>query len=264
MKKKSTKKRKSTRKRSTTKLLENTVHSVSQFASLLKRADKQENILFRGQANDWPLLPKVARLSLKSIPPYNGSRRFTEARLFDEFKRIAWPLHNNSDLNLWDILALGQHHGLPTRMMDWTRNPLVALWFAVSRPPTPKNKSDSGIVWIYMPTDDEFFDPSKRPDDPFSIERTKVLDPKHIAARIINQSGLFTVRAYYPDHGGFIPFEENKLRAGELFKVRIPFESFCEIRYELDRYGTNSYSVFLIWTDCRVTSNLSIHFWRTK
>jgi hypothetical protein len=43
----------------------------------------------------------------------------------------------------WEELAIAQHHGLPTRFMDWTTNPLVALYFAVRN--TGKGERDSAV-----------------------------------------------------------------------------------------------------------------------
>jgi hypothetical protein len=62
-----------------------------------------------------------------------GNYRELEAHLLRNFKKYALQTPRNPEYSEWTWLALAQHHGLPTRMLDWTYSPYVALHFATSR-----------------------------------------------------------------------------------------------------------------------------------
>ncbi|WP_439472784.1 FRG domain-containing protein [Brevundimonas sp.] len=80
--------------------------------------------LFRGQADTSAILPKIGRSGYN----FDYAR---ERALFEAFERAARP-YLKSEMSAFELLALAQHHGAPTRLVDWSTSPLVAAWFAVS------------------------------------------------------------------------------------------------------------------------------------
>lgn len=90
-------------------------------------------IWFRGEPSDYPtrLLPKIFR------DPHN---KFEEADLLLRFKN-RFPKFNSSCQNILDWLNIMQHYGVPTRLLDWTKSALIALYFATD------SKDTDGVLY---------------------------------------------------------------------------------------------------------------------
>ena len=70
--------------------------------------------------------------------------RTLELALLRNFRKYAHAKTSLGVDSIWHWLAVGQHHGLPTRMVDWTYSPFVALHFATLH---PRQYGEDGVVW---------------------------------------------------------------------------------------------------------------------
>jgi len=194
------------------------------------------DVLFRGQIEDKPLLPKLARLRL----PEDLTVREAESKMLISLRTRALPYLENVPQNDWDWLAIAQHCGMATRLLDWSTNPLAALWFAVEKP--ARTNSDA-VIWVFTPSRDDHVE---NPDasSPFDSGRTRVFMPKHINRRIVAQHGWFTVHSISKSVSKFVPLERNNRYVKSLKKLRVPAQNFSSIRTELDRCGINAATLF--------------------
>jgi len=209
-----------------------TIGSFQAFTKFLARDNTQDIVLFRGQRADWPLIPKLARIDADR-PILDAERTMLKA-----FKQQSLPFLSMTPATDWDWLALAQHYGLATRLLDWTLNPLVALWFSVRK---PAESTRDGVVWMFRPTDDDF---AQETEDPFSGNRTKAFRPNHITDRIRVQSGYFTVHKFVSSAHKFVTFNLIGRYKPQLTKLVIPGKSFPEMRYRLDQFGVNQSVLF--------------------
>ena len=97
-------------------------------------------ISYRGHSSaDWDLLPSMYRDKPQLNAEKTNYLRQCEAEVICEF-RSRFGLSDWTDL---EVLAYAQHHGAPTGLLDWTENPLIGLWFAVSE---KQYDSQPGVV----------------------------------------------------------------------------------------------------------------------
>lgn len=96
--------------------------------------------VFRGaDVADWPLETSLVRLP--GFAP--GNSKTVERSMIRSFRKYA-KAGTFDDKSEWYVMAVAQHNGLPTRCLDWTASPLIAVHFACA---DETRKAEDGVVW---------------------------------------------------------------------------------------------------------------------
>jgi len=158
------------------------------FAILETLLERNLATYYRGvsSASKHKLITKVGR-NFKS-----EQSRLTslEEFMLNKFQRSAILHLDHRPEDQWEWLSIAQHHGMPTRLLDWTTNPLVAAYFACAKQP-----NEDGAIYLLsqfneLPTIDT------KKETPFNIKKVSLFEPVHISKRLASQNGVFTVHPH--------------------------------------------------------------------
>jgi FRG domain-containing protein len=148
--------------------------------------------LFRGESTDGdPLKPAAGRVGREigsaRKKPYEKAH---EIEALEQFKREARPHLTHLPENDLEWLAIAQHHGMATRLLDWSESLLVAAFFAVINAGA---RNRAGVIYAVNEIQAVSKDDA---EEPFEMSDVRLYRPPHITSRITAQRGVLTV---HPD-----------------------------------------------------------------
>jgi hypothetical protein len=242
----------------------------------LRLPEKKENNLneywsFRGQRKqDWDLsiTPRPDKNGTSVIP--NG--QFDYKDWLSQYKKRMLKdreLDYLNDKNPWWWLFYAKHHRLHTRLLDWSSNPLVAIYFAVENILSHENDKTEGAVWALKVNEKRFhsadklwpktewldsgelieppsgliMDKNNKPIREMNDDEWFMVNPDPVTPRIAIQSSKFT---YHPGKNP-TPIDQIKRRLSEkeeLIKIKIKHEGNAKIRRQLGIMNIHHASLF--------------------
>ena len=231
---------------------------------------RRDSGIYRGSADvQWSLLTSLDRLG-GIAPPH--TKVGLEEHILRNFIRYSRPYFPTPPENEWELLVAAQHHGLPTRLLDWTYSPLVAAHFSTLEPRAPECDR---VVWrldwkavhrrfgfpelAFLIQDlgrvaAQFGDAGRRQDERFTPwnlfnDRGRaatpfacMLEPPSLDARIVAQSAAFTLCSSTSQP--FDRFLEEHGLSGALTRLVIPAGEVGRLRDQLDLASVDERRLF--------------------
>ena len=195
---------------------------------------------YRGHSSaNWQLVPSLCRQNL------------TVDMLKQIENEVIQQFRDRFDLSGWtsaEVLAYARHHGAPTRLLDWSTNPFVGLWFAICD--KMHDSSDGMVYQLIIPSE-----PSKLIIGVcFQLEKSDPCPCKHpihvftSPARIDRtnrQRSVFSIGSF-EDECALRPLDEvvNQEAQKPIRKFRVPFQIKSELRRLLSDLALDAYSIY--------------------
>ena len=216
------------------RLVEQYINNLGEFTSFVETyTAMNENVWFRGVgSSEYKLLPSLYR-----HPTLTDAQHLikTEHDILERFKQRSIPFINRVSIgkDYWDYFFVMQHYGIPTRLLDWSENPFISLYFALASAHYDSKKSfytKDAAVWVLKPNtwnkvsladithDGKIIGPDDDLMEAYSSDQ-KVTTPKrlnpiaihgnHNSTRIVAQKGAFMLFGTGTD-GMDVLFEKDK------------------------------------------------------
>lgn len=245
-----------------------TIHSLGQLIDLVTPSEpdsvtgrRRDTGVYRGSSNaSFPLLTSLDRLGGSTGA---HAKSDLEEHILRNFIRYSRPYLGTEPVNDWEQLVSAQHHGVPTRLLDWTYSPLIATFFATR--PLDNHEERERAVWRldWKRVHEKFELPglSLLIEDlqelfgkdggftPWTLMRrgarhdfAALLEPPSLDERIVSQAAVFTVCS--DKTRPFDQFLERHGLGDSLHKFIIPALEVGRFRDQLDLVGIDERRLF--------------------